>query len=467
MKKLFIYLFLTIFFLLSFSAFAQNEYILEFDGNDYIRYADDGETQLDLMDGASDFTIEAWIFINTWGDYNRVLQRYSCWRLYLNTNNRISFGIYYNGTWYYYHSTNNVINTGEWTHVAVIRDTDPDPNEIRLYVNGTDVTSGTPAGYSLRDRNSSNLYVGQDGTGGNFLADGYVDEVRCKNVAEDIADLQTDVHDHPYTSDANTAILFHFDEGPGNYWTDNAAGGNDGRLGGTAEGDDQEPTWRTWDYPDGDLPLPVVLSEFTAQYAADQLSIYWTTQSESNNMGWNIYRGNNENAYLNDESVQINSQLIPGAGTSSEPNHYSFIDNSEFTENATLWYWIESIGNSGETNSYGPISITIPAKESNPVDIPDFENVYLYNYPNPFEPATEIKFMVKEIGNVDLSIFNIKGQKIRTLINKNISENELDTFISTIWDGKNHNGINVNPGIYLYKLTTGSHTYTKKMILTH
>ena len=438
---------------------------MEFDGNDYIRYADDGETMLDRMDGASDYTIEAWIYIDTWGDYNRILQRYSCWRLYLNTNNRLSFGVY-SGGWYYKHSIDNAVPTGEWVHVAVIRDTDPDPNEIKLYVNGTDVSSSATSGYSLRNRDSSNLYVGQDGTGGNFLADGYIDEVRCKNVAEDIADLQTEVTHHPYTSDSNTAILFHFDEGPGNYWTDNEPGGNDGRLGGTAEGDDQEPTWRSWDYLDDDLPLPVVLSEFSAQYAADQLSLYWTTQSETNNLGWNIYRGNDENAYLNDQTIQINAEIIPGAGTSSEPNHYSYIDEVEFTENTTFWYWIESIGNSGETDSYGPISITIPAEGTDPGNIPDFEKICLYNYPNPFEPFTEIKFMVKETGNIDLSIFNIKGQKIRTLVNRDISENELNTFISAIWDGKNNLGDEVNPGIYLYKLTFGSKTVTRKMILT-
>ena len=458
MKKLLVNLFFTVFILFAFSLFAQNVNILEFDGDDYIRYADDSETQLDLMDGAADFTIEAWIYINTWEDYNRILQRYSCWRLYLNTSNRISFGIY-SGSWFYYHSTNNAVNTGEWAHIAVIRDTAGDPNTIKLYVNGTDVTSGTPSGYTLRDLSSANLYVGQDGSGSNFLADGYVDEVRLKNVAEDISDLQTVVDDVPYTADANTAVLFNFDEGTG-FWTNNLAGGNDGRLGGTAEGDGQEPTWRTWDYPEGDLPLPVVLSSFTAEYSANNLSVYWITQSETNNSGWNVYRSDTENS---DEAVQVNTTMIEGAGTTTSPTEYSFLDDFIHTYGNTYYYWIESVDQAGTTYLYNPVGIDIPFEydEENAPDILEISGIQ--NYPNPFNPSTVLAYKTEDITNANITIFNTKGQIIRTFNNLTIDE---DNNGYEVWNGKDSSGMPVASGIYFYRLTTKTQTYSKKMILS-
>ncbi|MBC8384714.1 MAG: T9SS type A sorting domain-containing protein [Candidatus Cloacimonetes bacterium] len=452
-----------IFLLLPFIVHSQNnEYILEFDGNDYVRYSDDSE--LGKMDGASDYTIEAWIYINTWEDYNRILDRYNCWRIYLGTSNDIRFAVY-SGGWSYYYSNDNSINTGEWTHIAIVRDTEPETTIFKIYVNGVDETENGPyTGFALPNYDSRNLYVGNDGSSGNYLEDGYIDEVRLKNVAEDIEDLQTDVHDLPYISDSNTAILFHFDEGSGNYWTDNAAGGNDGRLGGTAEGDDQEPTWRAWDYPDGDLPLPVVLSEFTAHYNADQLAIYWTTQSESNNLGWNVYRGENVDALQNDDVSLLNSQLIPGAGTTSQPSDYSYYDMDEFPENTTLWYWIESVRNSGENDFFGPVSITIPSDGFDPDDFPEFQQVYLVNYPNPFGSSTDISFMLKDHDYTEITVYNAKGQTVKNLFKGEIIPGERKTIH---WDGRDDAGNKANSGIYFYKMITGKSSFTKKMILTN
>jgi hypothetical protein len=78
------------------------------------------------------------------------------------------------------------------------------------------------------------------------------------------------------------------------------------------------------------------------------------------------------------------------------------------------------------------------------------------NYPNPFNPTTTLQFSVKGKNNVELSIFNIIGEKIRTLIN-----NEMDEGVYKIsFDG---NGL--ASGIYFYRIRTGNFIETKKMIL--
>ena len=209
-----------------------------------------------------------------------------------------------------------------------------------------------------------------------------------------------------------------------------------------------------------DEPVPVTLSEFTAEYAVGNLALYWTTQTETDNSGWNIYRGENQDAHQNDESMQINPVLVPGAGTSSEPTDYIFVDENEVTEGSTYWYWIESINNSGQTETFGPISLQIPVAGENPDD-QDFENYGLFqNYPNPLSNSTSISFNLPEVANCELTIYNIKGEMVRTFSGKNVKTGEFN------WDGKDENGNDVFSGIYLYKLEAGDKTYIKKMILT-
>jgi len=83
------------------------------------------------------------------------------------------------------------------------------------------------------------------------------------------------------------------------------------------------------------------------------------------------------------------------------------------------------------------------------------------NYPNPFNPSTEISFNLDEIADINLSIFNMLGQKVRTLTNgtKPAGVHTLE------WDGRDEMGQRVSTGIYLYTLSNGSKTITKKMAL--
>ncbi len=81
------------------------------------------------------------------------------------------------------------------------------------------------------------------------------------------------------------------------------------------------------------------------------------------------------------------------------------------------------------------------------------------NYPNPFNPSTSIAFSVKEAGVVQLSIYNLHGQEVRTLINGQMNVG----FHSVSWDGKDNNGQILPSGVYLYKLRVNGFTQTRKM----
>ena len=92
-------------------------------------------------------------------------------------------------------------------------------------------------------------------------------------------------------------------------------------------------------------------------------------------------------------------------------------------------------------------------------------DMIIYNYPNPFNPTTVISFHLAAEGDledVELSIYNIKGQKIKTLPVP-ISQ---DNFLYEVaWDGRDNNSKPVPSGIYFYKLKAGKEEQIRKMIL--
>ncbi len=83
------------------------------------------------------------------------------------------------------------------------------------------------------------------------------------------------------------------------------------------------------------------------------------------------------------------------------------------------------------------------------------------NYPNPFNPQTEIKFSLPQPSQVKLEIFNVRGQKVKTLLNQDMVAGTH----SVIWDGRNEDGKNVASGIYFYRLKAGEYRVTKKMLI--
>ncbi len=209
------------------------------------------------------------------------------------------------------------------------------------------------------------------------------------------------------------------------------------------------------DNPPPDPPTPVELSTFTAIYANGSSLLEWTTQSESNNLGWNIYRSETEL----ENAIQINGSLINGAGTSTEPTDYIFDDFVPVHYGTTYYYWLESISFSGQTEHFGPISLTIPESGENP-ELPEIDISNFYNYPNPFYSTTEISFMITEPAFVQISVHNLKGQEITQLFNGHYNANR---FCLT-WDGKNKNGEEVTSGIYFLKVISGNKSHLKKMI---
>ncbi|MDD3051935.1 MAG: hypothetical protein PHR06_12440, partial [Candidatus Cloacimonetes bacterium] len=110
-----------------------------------------------------------------------------------------------------------------------------------------------------------------------------------------------------------------------------------------------------WTAGDGDTTLPVELSSFTAVVSADnQVVINWSTHSESNVLGFRIYRGNTFNI---DESVLITSQHIPAQNTSLTSN-YSYTDTGIDSQSPVYYYWLESVDLDSSSEFFGPVMVS-------------------------------------------------------------------------------------------------------------
>ena len=83
------------------------------------------------------------------------------------------------------------------------------------------------------------------------------------------------------------------------------------------------------------------------------------------------------------------------------------------------------------------------------------------NFPNPFNPVTEIQFDIPDISTVELVVYNLMGQEVRRLVNGEIQAG----YHRIVWDGLNNRGESVSTGVYIYSLISPSFHSTKKMVL--
>jgi len=106
-----------------------------------------------------------------------------------------------------------------------------------------------------------------------------------------------------------------------------------------------------------------------------------------------------------------------------------------------------------------PMTETVDVEENEMIQLAI--NFNLTNYPNPFNPETTIQFSLPEDSKVELSINNVKGQKVKTLTSDHFEKGAH----SIIWNGSDNNNKSVSSGIYFYKLSAGRNTIMKKMLL--
>ena len=187
--------------------------------------------------------------------------------------------------------------------------------------------------------------------------------------------------------------------------------------------------------------LPVEMSLFNAYVNGSDVSLYWRSEKEINNAGFEIQRAVSEGQWSK-------IGYVKGNGNSSEGNDYSYIDRNLST--GTYYYRIKQSdinGNFEYFNLRNAVSIGIPQKYE-----------LSQNYPNPFNPTTNLGFGISELGFVSLKIYNASGKEVATIVNEVLAPGMYNYQFSTV-------NYQLSSGIYFYTLESGNFVETKRMIL--
>jgi len=199
-----------------------------------------------------------------------------------------------------------------------------------------------------------------------------------------------------------------------------------------------------------DFSLPVELYSFEVIEENGKIVLNWITQSEKNNLGFNLYKSTEKNGPLE----KINQDFIKGKGPSTNKTEYTYIDQN-VQPLQVYYYMLESIDINGKKTRYEPKKIFVTGGNAD-------RFLLTQNYPNPFNPQTTIKYAIPEDSHVQIVIYNSQGGKIMELVNTYQSSG----LYTITWHGHNTFGKKVSSGIYYYKMKTEKFSDVKKMLFT-
>lgn len=182
----------------------------------------------------------------------------------------------------------------------------------------------------------------------------------------------------------------------------------------------------------------------------------------------NIERGNIRLAKSVDgiNFTRVSSQPILTHGPSGSYYESGLFAPSPLIKNDSLYLYFSSLIYEPGINRFEPFVGYAKAPLSSSYikqneNLSTFSFKLMQNYPNPFNSKTMIVYELPKQDYVDLSVFNLSGQKIRTLV----SEQQFDGYYSVNWDGRDGKGQEVASGIYFYCLETSNFRSARKMTL--
>ncbi len=189
--------------------------------------------------------------------------------------------------------------------------------------------------------------------------------------------------------------------------------------------------------------LPVELSSFVSTINNNNVSLNWSTTTEINNSGFEVERSVSNGTWSKIGFVQ-------GNGNSNLQQNYEFTDRG--LNKGTYNYRLKQIDFNGNFEYFmltNEVTVGIPASFS-----------LSQNYPNPFNPTTNIDYALPFDGKVSISLYDMSGKEVETLLNENKSAGYYSI---------QFNGSALSSGIYFYTITSTGNgqnfVSTKKMML--
>jgi len=187
---------------------------------------------------------------------------------------------------------------------------------------------------------------------------------------------------------------------------------------------------------------PTIPQGLTALESASSIALQWNTQVDEDFSYHNIYKND------------LNSADLAMVFTTTD----SFYVDQEGTQ-GLYEYWITAVDSAGNESDASDIAAAV-LSSSEQVTVPTVFALE-QNYPNPFNPSTQIRFAIPEQSMVTISVYDMMGRKVRTLIQGNISAG----YHTTVWNATNDKGLPVGAGMYIYTIRAGAYHQMKKMVL--
>jgi len=198
-------------------------------------------------------------------------------------------------------------------------------------------------------------------------------------------------------------------------------------------------------------------SPYLARFDNGGMVIAWT----------DYYNTVTEESNINYKYINSNGSMVcndPGGYVLCDAKKNQYNPMIAVINNESYAVWADG-RSSGKTEILGLYAQKL-SNETTAINDPVIPSIskftLLQNSPNPFNPSTNIKFIINETTNsYTLNIYNLKGQLVKTLVKGNLEKGTHNI----VWDGTDSNGNNVSSGIYLYSLSNGKSNQIKRMVL--
>ncbi|MBK9097731.1 MAG: choice-of-anchor D domain-containing protein [bacterium] len=380
--------------------FSSTNYALQFDGVDDLVEVQDNAS----LDISTELTIEAWAKVDYQQFYTnpaivcKYIHPISGYSLnlfsYINNPMTLEFRDL-NSNWCYVSSLTTGLNDFTWHHFAGTFD----GVKLRIYIDGI-LDNTSPDYVTSILSNDLNLAIGGVVNIQQWF-NGFIDEVRIWNVARSQLEIQNSMYKQLNNIEPGLVAYWQFDEGTGTITYDKTANANNGTLNG---------------------------------------GVQWTDVAPLLQPGW-FLMSTDSGVCLPHTSMDI--ELLFNATELDTGDYYAAVivkSNDPFTPS---------------------VIVPIHMKVSTSVGVGDGLNTPMVfnldqNYPNPFNPNTTIKYSIPELSKVKLTLFNLLGEEITTLVNEEKVAGNYSIEFSAA---------SLPSGVYFYRIQAGSFVDTKKMIL--
>ncbi|MEA3288314.1 MAG: LamG-like jellyroll fold domain-containing protein [Candidatus Marinimicrobia bacterium] len=423
------------------SLMAGNTYVLNLqDENHYFKIADNANNDLDL---GSNFTIEAWIYINDATHGNERIFYSANWQMFVASGTGSSGA---NATVTVSGSDIGTISmsvpTEGWHHVCV----NSNGTWANNYLDGSAVNNAGAT--TIGD--VSYLRVGSYSSNTTDFQ-GAIDEIRISNITRyGQYSFSVSETDAPFTSDANTILLYHFDNN-----SEFPPGNSSSKVFTATNYNIDASDYFAWDdatFSGTDLSLPVTLSSFSARPSSAGVQLNWITSSEIENLGFNLYRSVDGNDIELISGFLKNNEL-QGHGNSTVEAAYSYYD-SKVDPGQTYTYLLADVDYKNVETRHTKLMRTVTVSETE-LELPGRFTLSAA-YPNPFNPSFTLPLTLDQAGAVRIDMFNQRGQLVETITNQ---------YYATGYHEIQANGSHLATGVYLISCSIGNERVTQKVVL--